>query len=118
MSATRWHQTRIGRVLLGVTAVLIATLANPLTGRVLASSSEYPNLSAPVDLRDTVSLQRGAHLFINYCSGCHSANHMRFNRLTEIGLTEEQIKEYLLFGTDKVGSPMTIAMRPADAKEW
>jgi len=100
----------------------LITLAAAFTAAVptaaTAASSGAPLLHAPVNLKDAVSLQRGAHLFVNYCMGCHSANYMRFNRLTDLGLTEEQIKEYLLFATDKVGSPMTIAMRPADAKEW
>ena len=60
-----------------------------------AASGGAPLLHAPVNLKDAVSLQRGAHLFVNYCMGCHSANYMRFNRLTDLGLTEEQIKEYL-----------------------
>jgi ubiquinol-cytochrome c reductase cytochrome c1 subunit len=102
----------LGPVVVG--AALFACATPPAS----ASGTEYPNLSAPVNLRDAVSLQRGAHLFVNYCMGCHSANYMRYNRLTELGLTEEQIKENLLIGTDKVGSTMTIALRPADAKEW
>ncbi len=101
---------------IAVAAVLAGLLFAPVAAQ--AAGSGFPNQHAPVNLRDAVSLQRGAQLFVNYCMGCHSANHMRFNRLTEIGLTEEQIKEYLLFATDKVGSPMTIALRPADAKAW
>lgn len=84
----------------------------------LAATSDVPMQRAPVDLSDAVSLQRGAHLFINYCMGCHSAKYMRYNRLTDLGLTEEQIKEYLLLSGENVGVPMTIAMRPADAKGW
>ena len=99
---------------LGLGALLWVSGPSPA----IAASGGHPNLSAPVNLKDAVSLQRGAHLFVNYCMGCHSANYMRYNRLTEIGLTEQQIKQYLLIGTDKVGSTMNIAMRPADAKEW
>ncbi len=43
---------------------------------------------------------------------------MRYERLTDIGLTAQQIKENLMFGTDKIGSTMTIAMIPAEAKNW
>jgi len=100
--------------LAAVFAVFTATAPAPAA----AAGPGIPLQRAPVDLRDAVSLQRGAHLFVNYCMGCHSANYMRFNRLTDLGLSEEQIKEYLLFGTDKVGSPMTIAMRPVDAAAW
>ena len=33
------------------------------------------------------SLQRGARNFANYCLNCHSAQYMRYNRLTDLGLT-------------------------------
>jgi cytochrome c1 len=39
-------------------------------------------------------------LFVNYCLNCHSAAFMRFNRLKDIGLTDQQIKDNLLF-TDR-----------------
>jgi ubiquinol-cytochrome c reductase cytochrome c1 subunit len=69
-------------------------------------------------LNDLAALQNGAKLFINYCLNCHSASAIRYNRLQDLGLTEEQIKENLLFTSDKVGDLMTIAMKPADAKQW
>lgn len=67
---------------------------------------------------DLVSLQRGARTFVNYCLTCHSAAYMRYNRLTDLGLTEAQIKENLLFASEKVGDTMTVAMRKDDAKQW
>ncbi|MFT3812372.1 MAG: cytochrome c1 [Acidovorax sp.] len=73
---------------------------------------------APVNTTDTASLQNGAKLFVNYCLSCHSANFMRFNRLKDIGLTEQQIKDNLLFTTDKVGETMKAAIDPKQAKEW
>ncbi len=74
--------------------------------------------SAPIDPSDQASLQRGARTFINNCLNCHSANYMRYNRLVDIGLTEKEIKENLLFAGEKVGDPMRIAMDPQDAKNW
>ncbi|MGF6147379.1 Cytochrome c1 precursor [Kingella potus] len=71
-----------------------------------------------IDLGDQVSLQRGAQIFTNYCLSCHSASNMRFNRLRDIGLSEEEIKNNLMFTTDKVGDVMQSAMSPADAKKW
>jgi ubiquinol-cytochrome c reductase cytochrome c1 subunit len=68
--------------------------------------------------RDLASLQSGARTFVNYCMGCHSANLMRWNRLNAIGIDDQQIREFLIFGEQKVGDPMTIAMRPADARQW
>lgn len=74
--------------------------------------------SAPIDPSDKASLQRGARTFINNCLNCHSANYMRYNRLVDIGLSEKEIKENLLFASDKVGDPMRISMDPQDAKKW
>lgn len=73
---------------------------------------------APINLENQESLQRGAAVFVNYCLTCHSAAAMRYSRLTDIGLTEAQIKDNLLFATDKVGHTMTIAMNKKEAKEW
>ena len=66
----------------------------------------------------TRPLQNGAKLFVNYCLNCHSAAFMRYNRLQDIGLTEQQIKDNLLFTTDKVGETMKAAINPKEAKEW
>lgn len=73
---------------------------------------------APNRTNDLGSLQNGAKLFVNYCLNCHSAAYMRFNRLKDIGLTDQQIKENLLFTTEKVGETMKIAMDPKQAKDW
>ena len=54
---------------------------------------------APNNLNDMASLQNGAKTFVNYCLNCHAAAYMRFNRLKDIGLTEQQIKDNLLFST-------------------
>ena len=70
------------------------------------------------NVTDTASLQNGAKLFVNYCLGCHSAAYMRYNRLKDIGLTDQQIKDNLLFTTDKVGETMKAAIDPKQAKEW
>ena len=64
------------------------------------------------------SLQRGARDFVNYCLNCHSAQFMRYNRLEDLGLSEEQIKDNLMFATDKVGSAMTVAMSRNDGATW
>lgn len=73
---------------------------------------------APVKTNDTASLQNGAKLFVNYCLSCHSAAFMRYNRLTDIGLTEQQIKDNLLFTTEKVGDTMKANIDPRQAKAW
>ncbi len=73
---------------------------------------------APNHTNDLASLQNGAKLFVNYCLNCHSAAFMRYNRLKDIGLTEQQIKDNLLFTTDKVGETMKASLDPKQAKEW
>ncbi len=73
---------------------------------------------APNKTNDLAALQNGAKLFVNYCLNCHSAAFMRYNRLTDIGLTEQQIKDNLLFTTEKVGETMVASINPKEAKEW
>ena len=73
---------------------------------------------APNKTNDLAALQNGAKLFVNYCLNCHSAAFMRYNRLRDIGLTEQQIKDNLLFTTDKVGDTMVANLNPKEAKEW
>ena len=87
----------------------------------------------PVDTdpRDVASLQRGARLFVNYCLNCHSAKYVRYNRLTDLGLTEAQISGNLVLTGSfletaegvrlvptKLGETMQVAMRTSDAKDW
>lgn len=103
----------IHRVVLGfVSALALQSLAWS------AGSEGMKWQKAEVSTNDTASLQRGAKLFVNYCLNCHSAAFMRYNRLTEIGLTEAQIKENLLFGSAKIGETMVSAINPAEAKKW
>jgi ubiquinol-cytochrome c reductase cytochrome c1 subunit len=73
---------------------------------------------APDRTNDFAALQNGAKLFVNYCLNCHSAAFMRYNRLTDIGLTEKQIKDNLLFATEKVGETMKASIDPKQAKDW
>lgn len=73
---------------------------------------------APIDTHDQESLQRGARLFTNYCLSCHGASLMRYEKLKDIGLTDEQIKDNLMFAGEKITEPMTVAMKVKDYKEW
>src|SRR5690606_13952576 len=97
---------------------LIGTIALSLTCAVaVAAEGGYPLDEAPVRINDMASLQNGAKPFGNDCPGCHSANSMRYNPLTDIGLTDEPIKRNLLFTGEGVGDLMEIAMRKEDAKK-
>ncbi len=67
---------------------------------------------------DMAALQHGAKLFVNYCLNCHAAAYMRYNRMRDIELTDDQIKKNLLFASEKVGDLMTVALSAKDAKDW
>ncbi|MYN12405.1 cytochrome c1 [Pusillimonas sp. TS35] len=97
---------------------LLSVIALSLSCTVALAASTVKLDTAPDRINDMASLQNGAKLFVNYCMGCHSANSMRYNKLTEIGLTDEMIQKNLLFTGNKVGDLMTIAMKPEDAKKW
>ena len=99
-----------------VKTIAFLFLALPLAA--FASSDGHKLDPAPINPNDQESLQRGAGVFVNYCLSCHNASYMRYSRMTDIGLTEAQIKDNLLFASDKPGSTMTVAMRTKDAKAW
>jgi len=99
---------------------LSSTLAVLLVAPVMAfAAGEAVKLDrAPIDERDMISLQRGAQVFVNYCLGCHSAGYMRYNRLLELGLTEQQIRDNLILTGVKVGDLMRSALDPKEARAW
>src|SRR5450759_5087493 len=72
-------------------ATVLVALLTPLAA--LASAEGAKLQKAPVNLNDLVSLQRGARVFVNYCLNCHSASYMRYNRLRDLGLTDDQIRD-------------------------
>jgi len=96
--------------------LLAAILLVP--GLLLAAEAGYRLDHSPHEPTDLVSLQAGAKLYVNYCLGCHSAQYMRYNRLTELGLSEQQIRDNLMFTADKVGEPMKGPLDPKAAKQW
>lgn len=95
---------------------LIALFCAPLAA--LAAGGEARLDRANVDIHDAVSIQRGAQVFVNYCLNCHAAASMRYNRLMDLGLTEQQIKDNLLFASAKVGDAMTVAASRKDQRAW
>jgi ubiquinol-cytochrome c reductase cytochrome c1 subunit len=99
--------------------ILSLLVAIGFVGNALAAAGGIAWDKFPTDkLTDMPSLQHGAKLFVNHCLNCHSASYMRFNRMRDLGLTNDEIKQYLMFTTDKVGDTMHIAMDPKQAKEW
>jgi ubiquinol-cytochrome c reductase cytochrome c1 subunit len=99
-----------------ITYILFILCLVPLAA--FASGPEVKLDSAPIRMEDKLSLQRGAHTFVNYCLSCHSAEYMRYNRLRDLGLTENQISDNLIFTGQKVGELMTVAMKKKEAKQW
>jgi ubiquinol-cytochrome c reductase cytochrome c1 subunit len=99
-------------------ACLLFVLLAGTAGLAAAAGADLRLAPAPVNPLDEESLQRGARNFVNYCLSCHTAKYMRYNRLTDLGLTEAQIADNLMFTTDKIGETMTVAMTPAEAKAW
>jgi ubiquinol-cytochrome c reductase cytochrome c1 subunit len=96
--------------------LLLVALLAPLAA--LAAGGGYPLDRSPHDPRDMVSLQAGARTFVNYCLGCHSAQYMRYQGLTAIGLSEQQIRDHLMFTADKIGEPMKGPMSIKEGKQW
>lgn len=85
----------------------------------LASSNHAKLDPVKIDLGDQASLQNGARIFVNYCLSCHSAGYMRYNRMgQDLGISEELVKENLLFAADKVGDLMKAVMPKEDAEKW
>ncbi|WP_018274910.1 cytochrome b N-terminal domain-containing protein [Teredinibacter turnerae] len=71
------------------------------------------------DLNDKESLQRGAKYFVNYCMGCHSANYSRYERVAEdLDIPKNEMLDNMVFGDQKIGELMTIAMTPEKSKKW
>ena len=74
---------------------------------------------ADTDIMDRASLQNGAKLFMNYCSGCHAISFMRYNRIgSDLGLSDELITKNLMFAGNKPGEPMVTAMPENAASKW
>ncbi|CAB3759467.1 cytochrome c1 [Paraburkholderia humisilvae] len=103
--------------LLSILALIGATLGG-LAAAPVTAQENIPLDRAPDNADNFASLQHGAQIFVNYCMGCHSANLVRFSALQQLGISQKEIEQNLMFTTDKIGNTMSIAMRPDDAKAW
>ena len=103
----------IKRILATLLFLLIPVLAS-------ASGGSDANLDSPnIDLADRNSLQRGARTFVNYCLSCHGASYMRYERMAkDLGISDELLRENLMFSTDKPGELMATSMPEGGAKQW
>jgi len=98
---------------------LLAATAMLASGLSFAAGGGEGLENANINVHDKAALQRGAALFVNYCQGCHSMQYLRYNRLVEdLGLSEEQVQEFLMQGNEEIADPMTSAMNPEEAEQW
>ena len=96
--------------------VCVATLFYSSLGFAVSNG---PLFHVNVDVNNRHSLQRGAKLFVNYCLSCHSASYSRYNRVAaDLGISEKNMRENLLFTNQKFGEPMIVALTPDQGKEW
>ena len=95
---------------------LIALLFAPMIA--IASGGNVHLDKWPGSVSDKAALQSGAKLFVNYCLNCHGASYLRYKNLMELGLTEQQVKDNLMFTSDKIGSLMGVAARSDEQKLW
>jgi ubiquinol-cytochrome c reductase cytochrome c1 subunit len=97
----------------------VATALVALPGLSLAAGGELHLEKANNDIHNKASLQRGAKNFVNYCLGCHTAKYVRYNRVAaDIGLTEQQMTENLLFSGESPHSTMVNGLHADEAKKW
>ena len=95
---------------------VISLALMPLTG--MAAGGGVHLEQANIDLSNHAAIQRGAKTFVNYCMGCHSTKYVRYKLLTEVGLSQSDIEDNLMFSGGKLGDLMTISMTETDASTW
>jgi len=100
-------------------ALIFTLFIGFFSAQAMAASGPVHLDEVEIDITDQASLQRGAQTFVNYCLSCHQASFMRYSRMAkDLGLSDEQVKENLMFASDKIGDTMTVAMRAEDAQKW
>jgi len=102
---------------------LVRTLAGLAAGLLVSFSALAAGggdlMQSGVDLGDRQSLQRGAALYMNYCSGCHSLKYLRYSRIGEdLGLTEQEVMQNLNLTGAKYGEQVGVSMSEADGARW
>ena len=94
-------------------------LASTLLSFSVFASGELHLDHANTNISDTASLQNGAKLFMNYCSGCHAISFMRYNRIAQdLNLSDSLVAQHLMFAGEKPGETITTAMPKEGAAKW
>ncbi len=90
-----------------------------ITTQGFASGGDADLPSANIDPDNINSLQRGAANFMNYCSGCHSAQYVRYKTIgKDLDLTEEMLINNLMFNAEKTFETIQASMPSDDAARW
>jgi len=98
---------------------LVAVLALAVSAQAVAAGGAVHLEAADIDQGNISSLQRGARNFMNYCSGCHSAQYVRFNTIGKyLELSDEQLVENLMFNAEKTYETINASMSAEDAARW
>lgn len=109
----------IGRLLLS-----FFFLAGPAVICAGGAAEQYPNVS--VDRRDIAAQQRGAGLFFNHCSSCHSLKQTRFSDIArdllivdaQGEIDKDVILKHLNHINDNPYSPVLTSLDPKQAQQW
>jgi len=100
-------------------ALLASAAAALLFSAATFAATEGALQQAGNDLSDQASLQRGAQVYMNYCSGCHALKYLRYSRMAQdLGLTEEEVMNNLNFTGSAIGDPIPVAMPKENAEKW
>ena len=80
---------------------------------------DWPMQEMRPDLQNVPSLQNGLRLYVNYCLGCHSLKHQRYERtMDDLQIPHDVALENLVFTGQKIGEQLRTAMDPELAKSW
>ena len=94
-----------------------------ITASVFGASSSLPLKPVFIDLGNKSSMQRGAQIFFNNCSGCHTLQYHRYSKLVDdLGISEDMVKSNLILTTQKgestkLGSTIINAINHDSIKE-
>jgi len=89
----------------------------------LGASSGMDLKPVMIDLGNKLSLQRGAQIFFNNCSGCHTLKYHRYSKLVgDLAISEQMVKDNLILTSNngvktKLGSLIINSVNPDAIKE-
>lgn len=98
--------------------LILILLLLPVANVFASGGSEHLE-QAQTNIRSKESLVNGAKYYMSYCSGCHSLQFQRYNRMAQdLGLTKEEVEENLIFTDSKFTDHMTKTMSEENAEKW